>query len=446
MWDIADQWYQKWNVVFSVEHMWNWKEHGVTRQQLTTTATFDTANIQPWLNHIKSKYNVHPDHQALLQAVCHYISQWHQSNRSLTLNGSFKINTLPFFPPSWFTNKSRQNITTAQGLSPSYLANFVPPYKPSNPSYVPERWDQVFLKGLTVDPNHKFNLDPILIASAIPIFGLTIDLDQPSGFSRLMVVMPKAKYGNLEDKLEKEIPTNYWKPLNIALSITKDIKDLHWNYIHGNIHPRNILLNNAEYLGELVDITFMQRNNNERQHQHHLCGRWPYVAPEVVQTGLSTAADMYALGIILWQLVSRVTFPGDALVDPDVYRIEPIPHVLPEYETIYTDCLNRDPAKRPNAYTIYKRLSTLCATITSTSSPVAEETLEYIRMRKREIHKFLSNSRRLSTPSASSLSTTSSLDEEETICQVGNHVLTTSVTRPSHQRLQSYPNLIQKFP
>lgn len=252
-----------------------------------------------------------------------------------------------------------------------------------------------------------------------------------------MVVMPKAKYGNLEDKLEYEIPTDYLKPCQLALSITKDIKDLHWNYIHGNIHPRNILLNNADYLGELVDITFMQRNNDHHQY-HHLCGRWPYVAPEVVNTGLSTAADIYALGIILWQLVSRVTFPGDALVDPSIYRIEPIPHVLKEWQDLYVDCLNMDPKKRPNAYTVHRRLTSLCATLTNQRIPIANETLEYIHMRKQQVQEFLDCSRK-SSPSLSCL------DEEDTLCQVGNHVLTASVTRPSHQRLQSYPNLIQKF-
>lgn len=153
MWDITDQWYQKWNVVFSVEHMWNWIEHGVTSLNDIST-TFDTSNIQPWLNHVQFKYHVHPDHQNLLQDICRYIGNWHQSNRSLTLKGYFKINTLPFYPPNWFTQKSRQSLTTTEGLSPSYLANFVPPYRPKN-CQIPERWDQVFLKGLTVDPSHK---------------------------------------------------------------------------------------------------------------------------------------------------------------------------------------------------------------------------------------------------------------------------------------------------
>lgn len=298
-------------------------------------------------------------------------------------------------------------------------------------------------------------MDPILIASAIPILGLTVHYDQESGYSKLMLVMTKAKFGNLEDHIEKDTPIDYYKPCQLALSLTKDIKDLHWNFVHGNIHPRNILLNNADYVGELVDITFMHRNNDQQPNNDmKWAGRWPYVAPEVVSTGLSTSADMYALGIILWQLISRVTFPSDALVDPTVYRIEPIPDVLKEWEDIYTDCLHIDPTKRPNAYKIYKRFTHLYNKLHSNRVLVSDTTKQYIKTRKNEADQFLSNYRK-STPqlqsddddAASTSSTTSSSNyNTPTLCQVGNHVLTASVTRPSHQRLKSYPNLLQSFP
>lgn len=141
--------------------MWNWLKHGVTRssaqQLITTDHVFDTTHIQPWLNRIIVRYNVHPDHQNLLQDICRYIGDWHQSNRTLTLKGTFKLNTIPLFPPNWFKNKSRQNSNNYEGLAPSYLVNFVPPYR-LDEDQIPERWNQVFLKGITVDPNHKVNI------------------------------------------------------------------------------------------------------------------------------------------------------------------------------------------------------------------------------------------------------------------------------------------------
>jgi hypothetical protein len=85
------------------------------------------------------------------------VIKWHQSNRQLTLSGTFKLSCIPFFPPSWFTNKEQQNRNNQEGLSPSYLAKFVPPYRLDGME-VPERWDQVFLKGLTVDQNHHVKI------------------------------------------------------------------------------------------------------------------------------------------------------------------------------------------------------------------------------------------------------------------------------------------------
>ncbi|KAG1458538.1 hypothetical protein G6F56_006378 [Rhizopus delemar] len=396
VWDLADQWYQKWCVVFSIEHMCNWVKDGKRPEM------FDAMG---WLGQIAERYHVHCDHLELLKDMCRYIADWHQSNRQLTLKGIFKLNTMPFFPPTWFINKSRQGNN--EGLAPSYLATFRPPF--CLDSQVPERWDQ-------------FNLDPILINTTIPILGLTVHRDPTSDSSQLMFVMPKAKYGNLEHRLQNTTPKDYLMPCELALNITKDIKNLHWNFIHGNIHPRNILFSHADYVGELVDITFMKRSDDKT-----LCcaGRWPYVSAEVVSTGQSTSADIYALGIILWQLISRVTFPADRLVDPHTYRIEPIPDVLEEYQLIYLDCMNPNHQKRPNAYSLYKRLSSLCARLKTYNVPLSDTTLGYINSRRTECDIYLTTQ-----------------VQPNTLSQVvGDQVLTASVTRNCNQQLSQYPSL-----
>lgn len=246
--------------------------------------------------------------------------------------------------------------------------------------------------------------------------------------------MKKATFGNLEDSLPREVPMTYEKPRALALSVTKRIKDLHWEYVHGNVHPRNILLNFADYVGELADITFMHRNTYEdcvqprRRRRRPKAGRWPYVAPELVNgdADITTAADIYALGIILWQLISRVTFPDDALVDPHVYRIEPIPGVLKEWQDLCIDCLHPDPSKRPNAYTVYRRLENI-----PTNASLSEDTRKYIIQRRTEIQSFL-ETHRISTPSMTS-------------AQVGEQIWTASVTRMVNQGLERFPCLVQSF-
>ncbi|ORZ21123.1 kinase-like domain-containing protein [Absidia repens] len=529
-WDIGDQWYQKWNVLFSMENMWQWSGQIPSQSQ----DPYSLEMLQPWLDHITERHHIHPHHRQLLENICGYLLNWQKSNKPLSNAGTFRLNTIPFYPPSWFTEKELQsNVEEGDHLASSYFARFAPPYRIKG--HTPERWDLVFLKGLTFDPtNEKFDIDPSLIASIIPLYGLTVHFDENTGYSYLMMVMRKASFGNLETNLQNNIPTDYQKPRRQALSITKAVKDLHWEYIHGNVHPRNILFNFDDTLSELVDATFMQRKQSApstipplslsqpsssstssssssstipplpsqpnasasptppqletearktRHSQYHclklkkggMSGRWPYVAPEIAQglTGPTTEADIYSLGVILWQLISRVTFPSNAPVDPWVFRIEPIPGILPEWEQLYADCLVSDPAKRPSAYMVYRRLekmnittprplspssasptssSSLSTTTnattntsnnantyttsnsTTTALPIDQATMDYIHKRRNEIDKFMEEHQdQFSSPN-------------QRLTQLREDViLSASVTRSINHGLESYPSPVQGF-
>lgn len=165
VWDLADQWYQKWNVIFSLDHMWNW----IPREDEPTMAEndnidspsdarppfFKPTTIQPWLDHITQRHHIHPHHRQFLEDAYNSLVRLNQANRHLALNGTGRLNTLPFFPPAWFVDKQPQK--KHQGLSPSFVARFVPPYRLT---HVPERWDLVFLKGLTVDPERQVSSSP----------------------------------------------------------------------------------------------------------------------------------------------------------------------------------------------------------------------------------------------------------------------------------------------
>ncbi|KAI9246714.1 kinase-like domain-containing protein [Phascolomyces articulosus] len=446
VWDVADQWYQKWTVIFSIDHLWNWvpiHEYEQQQQQQQEALTspiasssssealqrpFQPTTIEPWLNHISQRHNIHPNHRQLLERIYGQLVKINQTNRPLALMGAGALNTLPFFAPSWFVEKEPQRHGGAkEGLAASFVARFVPPYRLT---HVPERWDRVFLKGLTVmDLTRQFMVEPNYFFSTIPILGLTLHFDPNTGYSYLVLVLKKAPYGSLEESLEREIPTNYDKPRALALSVTKRIKDLHWEFVHGNVHPRNILLSFADTIGDLADITFMQRNSQSEHYCCHQGGRWPYIAPEFCTTRapLTSAADIYALGIILWQLVSRITFPDNALIDPHVYRIEPIPGIMKEWEDLIADCLQPDPGKRPNAYTVYRRLEKIPEHV-----DLDPQVIQYIHQRQLESKQFLQGHQL-----SESESTLAEMDQD--------HVWTASVTRWVNHGLDKYPNLVQRF-
>jgi hypothetical protein len=56
-------------------------------------------------------------------------------------------------------DKERQNhVEEGDPLAASYCASFMPPYRVNG--HTPERWDKVFLKGLTFDPTNEVSLAP----------------------------------------------------------------------------------------------------------------------------------------------------------------------------------------------------------------------------------------------------------------------------------------------
>jgi hypothetical protein len=154
-----------------MENMWQWS--GQLPIALQDPYSLDM--LQPWLNHITERHNIHPHHRQLLENICGYLFTWQKSNKPLSNAGTIRLNTIPFYPPSWFTGKKLQsNVEEGDHLASSYVANFEPPYRIND--RVPERWDLVFLKGLTFDPNNEVSLDlSFLIATDFVCSSLTIE-------------------------------------------------------------------------------------------------------------------------------------------------------------------------------------------------------------------------------------------------------------------------------
>lgn len=133
-----------------MENMWSWTYN---RSHLLPDM-HTLASLQPWLDSITFRHHIHPDHRLLLENICMHLFKWQKSNKILTDAGTFCLNTIPFFPPSWFTEKKMQShVEEGDLLAPSYFAKFVPPYRLDD--YVPERWDVVFLKGINYDPTNE---------------------------------------------------------------------------------------------------------------------------------------------------------------------------------------------------------------------------------------------------------------------------------------------------
>lgn len=211
-----------------------------------------------------------------------------------------------------------------------------------------------------------------------------------------MMVMKCSNDGNLEDHMQ-QLPLGDLDLKTITgtiLRLAANLADLHKiGMCHRNVHPRNIVCTDLDYF--LVDYRFTtpsHESSSVTAITKAVYGRLPYIAPEVRRGVYTEKSDIYSLGIIVWQLVSKVVFPSpDVLLDgtyqnPEdhVYRIEPVPGLPEWYQKLYKACLEPNPDNRPDAHEICQALQPIHNAL-SFSVPLDRRVTSYIVARRAEV-------------------------------------------------------------
>lgn len=203
--------------------------------------------------------------------------------------------------------------------------------------------------------------------------------------------------GNLEDHMQ-QLPLGDLDLKTITgtiLRLAVNLSDLHKAELcHRNVHPRNIMCTDSDYF--LVDYRFStpsKESSSVTALTKAVYGRLPYVAPEVRRGVYTEKSDIYSLGIIIWQLVSKVIFPSpDVLLDgnqncnfmDNAYRIEPVPGLPDWYHKLYISCLEPSPDNRPTANELCQILHTIHNSLEYTV-PLSRDVTEYIVARRAEV-------------------------------------------------------------
>jgi len=158
------------------------------------------------------------------------------------------------------------------------------------------------------------------------------------------IVMPRLSDRSLADVLRSAAS----QPLPVVLWLVRQTAEAAWalhqaGFVHGDIKPENVLISPRGH-ATLIDLGFARRIGDQGDGVFR--GSVGFAAPECLdgQAAAAAAADSFALGRLLWQLLS--------LTDKSVTTSAGIDAVA----DLVADLVDTDPDKRPTADQLASRL------------------------------------------------------------------------------------------
>ncbi|KAF0395909.1 kinase-like protein [Gigaspora margarita] len=171
------------------------------------------------------------------------------------------------------------------------------------------------------------------------------------------MVLEYANEGNLREYLiAKFTSLNWTDKLRIAKEIIRGLLFLHENnIIHRDLHSKNILIHQGQ--PKITDFGLSKHinasSNTSKSAIHGVPG---YIDPQCffnLEYKRNKKSDIYSFGVILWEISS-----GQCPTHYDEIKIS-VKGTSPEYVKLYKDCIDIDPASRPEAKSIFNILDQL---------------------------------------------------------------------------------------
>jgi serine/threonine protein kinase/Rieske Fe-S protein len=210
------------------------------------------------------------------------------------------------------------------------------------------------------------------------------------------LVTPYMMHGSLADVLKQQGHCTLSSVQRILEQVAAGLEYAHSKgVIHGTLKPANVLLGSEQTmvvagfgLMHIVQLRGLEQNDPPNAHLVNIAktflGAPEYLAPEIVQgQPIDTRSDIYALGCILFELLSgQPPFSGASSIDIAMQHVQqPLPSLrkrcptLPmALESVINQALARNPAQRfEQASELAEAFAQVCRGMIGTTEPLPED-------------------------------------------------------------------------
>ncbi|KAG0244306.1 hypothetical protein BGW41_008070 [Actinomortierella wolfii] len=178
--------------------------------------------------------------------------------------------------------------------------------------------------------------------------------------NKLVLIMEYAEGGSLQQAINNRRLVDWPTKIRISQDLLRGLDYIHYKgIIHRDLKSQNVLLTRHMEV-KLCDFGLATvKTQSASKSTGSFVGTFRWMAPELFSANpkYSTKSDMYAFGMLMWEMAANCTVPFQKLHDPYAVMAivksgerEVLPDDVPaDYRKWVEQCWEHDPEKRPEA-------------------------------------------------------------------------------------------------